>query len=159
MDDKLLKGMFLIVVFVSLCFGLGLAARFGAMKRAYITRGIPGVYPRNTVYALIPLGIFFLYLGVVALIVGEQWPENTLYFAGAVGLLGLILLSLIWQPGWLKPYWLQWLEEHYGHVLEEIFEEARQMGAYEWEAQVRTQADLEQWADQVARKYGWQRLR
>jgi hypothetical protein len=34
-----------------------------------------------------------------------------------------------------------------------MFKEARRIGAAEWEAQVQTQADLEQWADRTARKY------
>jgi len=70
----------------------------------------------------------------------------------------LVVVSLIWQPRWLKPFWLRWLEDNYGHVLEEMFEEARQMGVRNWEAQVKTQADLERWADSVAEKHGWQRL-
>ncbi len=70
-----------------------------------------------------------------------------------------ILILLIWQPRWLKPIWLRWLEDNYGHVLELMFEEARQMGVRTWEAQVKTQADLEAWADSIAKKHGWQRLR
>lgn len=65
---------------------------------------------------------------------------------------------LVWPPRWLKPAWLQWMEDNYGHVLEEMFAEARQMGAHTWEAQVRTRADLEKWADSVAQRHGWRRL-
>ena len=111
------------------------------------------------IYAMMPWGLFFLALPPIFLWAGEnaldEGPSASVFF----GLAGLAIVSLIWQPRWLKPYWLRWLEEHYGHVLEEMFEEARQMGAYEWEAQVRTQADLEQWADRVAQQHGWQRLR
>jgi hypothetical protein len=68
----------------------------------------------------------------------------------------LVLGLLIWQPSWLKPYWLRWLEDNYGHMMDFMFEEARRMGR-SWEAQVRTQADLEAWADSVAQRRGWQR--
>jgi hypothetical protein len=140
-------------------FGFGLAARFGYLKRMFITKGIPGIYPRSTVYALMPLGIFFIAFFPLFLWAGEnaldRAPSAIVFFGLAI----LVVVSLVWQPRWLKPAWLRWLEDNYGHVRVGMFEEARQMGARNWEAQVATQADLERWADSVARKHGWQRLR
>ena len=60
---------------------------------------------------------------------------------------GLILLSFypifLWKGD--KP-------------LEKMFKAARQMGVRQWEAQVKTQAGLEQWADDIARKKKWKRI-
>jgi hypothetical protein len=49
--------------------------------------------------------------------------------------------------------------KNYEPVLGDMFEEARKMDIKEWDAQTRTQEGLERWADSVARKHGWQRLR
>ena len=73
-------------------------------------------------------------------------------------LFALPLVTLVWQPTWLKPAWLQWLEANYGPGLEKMFKKARQMGPSQWEAQVKTQAGLEQWANEVARKNKWKRI-
>lgn len=151
--------MIIAVLFILVIISLGVATRFGYSKRLFITKGIPGVYPRYSVYALIPIGSAFLSALFFRYVFGPNWSDNGFYMAIFVLLMLLALITLFWQPHWLKPYWLRWLEDYYGHVLEEMFEEARQMGAHEWEAQVSTQADLERWADQVAQKYGWRRLR
>ena len=138
-------------------FGLGLAVYLGHFKRMFITQGVPGIYPRNTVYTLMPLGVFFLSFYPIFLWAGEnaldELPSAIVFF----GLGILVVVPLIWQPRWLKPAWLRWLEDNYGYVLEEMFEEARQMGGLNWETQVRTQADLEAWADSVAQQRGWRR--
>ncbi len=140
------------------CFGFGLAARLGYLKRMFITKGMSGVYPRNTIYAMMPSGIFFLSFPLIFLWAGEDAIDKMPSAAVFFGLMLLIVVSLVWQPRWLKPAWLQWLEDNYGHVMEEMFEEARQMGRDNWEAQVETEADLEHWADSVAQKHGWQRM-
>ncbi|MEM7344937.1 MAG: hypothetical protein AAF485_11905 [Chloroflexota bacterium] len=67
------------------------------------------------------------------------------------------IIALVWQPKWLKPTWLQWLEANYGHVLDKMFAAARQIGPAEWENQVATQSQLELWADQLAQKRKWKR--
>jgi hypothetical protein len=63
---------------------------------------------------------------------------------------------VVWKPRFLKPWWLKWLEDHYGHVREDILEAAR--NEKDFEQQTRTKADLAAWADSVARKHNWQRL-
>ncbi len=149
---------FLVISTIGLfCFGFGLAARLGYLKRMFITKGMPGVYPRNTVYAMMPLGIFFFSL-LLNFLWGDDTSDRMPLTIVFWGLALLVIVSLVWQPRWLKPAWRQWLENNYGHVTEEMFEEARQMGRDNWEAQVETQADLEHWADSVAQKHGWQRM-
>lgn len=62
---------------------------------------------------------------------------------------------MTWQPRWLKPTWLRWLEDNYGSAIDLMFEEVRQMGVDNWEAQVKTQTDLERWADNLAHMPGF----
>ncbi len=83
-------------------FGFGLVARLGYFKHMFITKGIPGVYPRNTVYALMPLGVFFLSLSI------SLWVEENVFTVVFFGSMILVLVCLFWQPRWLKPAWLRW---------------------------------------------------
>ena len=139
-------------------FGLGLAARLGYLKRMFIQKRRTGVYSRNTGYALMPAGLFLLSLYPLSLWKGPEVTAHLPSLVLFVALFVLPLLTLVWQPRWLKPDWLCWLEDNYGDVLDKMFQAARQMGSRQWEAQVSTQADLEYWADSVARKYKWRRL-
>lgn len=135
--------------------GLGIAGRMGFLKRVYIKKGVPGVYSKTGVYALVPFGLAFMALGVdVACESPELLGQSLLQWMFLV-LMAVGVAFLVWQPRWLKPAWLQWLEFHYGHVLEEMLEEARGMGIGKWEAHVRRHEDLERWADSVAESHGW----
>jgi len=139
-------------------FGLGLAARLGYLKRMFIRERATGAYSRNTAYALMPAGLFLLSFYPIFLWKGDRpLDDKSSLFVLAV-LFVLPLMTLVWQPVWLKPAWLQWLEANYKPVLEKMFKKARQMGPSQWEAQVKTQADLEQWADNIARKNKWKRI-
>lgn len=138
-------------------FGLGLAVRLGYLKRMFIQKKKTGFYSRNTGYALMPAGLFLLSFYPIFLWKGKQATEALPSLIIIVTLFVLPLIAIIWQPRWLKPAWLQWLDDNYGHVLEKMFKAARQMGPRRWEAQVSTQAGLEWWAESVARKYKWQK--
>ncbi len=133
-------------------FGLGLAARLGYLKRMFIQKKKTGVYSRNIVYALMPAGLFLLSFYPIFVWKGDKPLDDKSALAVLAVLFVLPLVTLVWQPVWLKPAWLQWLEANYKPVLEKMFKAARQMGVPQWEAQVETQAGLEQWADSVARK-------
>ena len=139
-------------------FGLGLAARLGYLKRMFIRERATGAFSRNTAYALMPAGLFLLSFYPISLWNEDGPMGDPLALAVLAVLFVLPLVTLVWQPTWLKPAWLQWLEAHYGPVLEKMFKAARQMGIPQWEAQVKTQAGLEQWADDLARKKKWKRV-
>jgi hypothetical protein len=138
-----------------LIMALGVASRLGFFKHLYITKGIPGIYARNSIYGAIPLGLAFMILGVDHAFENLEFFGQSLFSWMFYGCMVLALGFLIWQPRWLKPAWLCWLEFHYGHVLDEMLKEAREMGTRTWGGRVRTQEDLEQWANSVAEKYGW----
>jgi hypothetical protein len=59
MEDAM-TGFFVSTVIGLISFSFGLAGRLGYVKSIFIHKGIPGVYPKNIGYALMPLGIFFL---------------------------------------------------------------------------------------------------
>jgi hypothetical protein len=137
----------------------GILARLGYFKGVYVSKGFPVLVPKELVYAMVPFGLMIGLLAILPLIppIDELRMKIVIYFGPPLWIIGGIFA--IWQPRWLKPAWLRWLEDNYGHVREGMFEEARQMGARNWEAQVRTQTDLERWADSVAQKNGWRRRR
>lgn len=65
-----------------------------------------------------------------------------------------VFLIVVFQPKWLKPQWVQWLEENHGDVLELIIEEARQASDWrDWADRVSTQEGLEDWVTEVRRKH------
>lgn len=68
----------------------------------------------------------------------------------------LILFSVIltmWQPRWLKPKWLRWLETYDRSILPLLREEARKDGWPSWNERVKTQEGLEEWVAEVRRKH------
>lgn len=65
---------------------------------------------------------------------------------------GLILAA--WNPWWLRPRWLVYLEEEYGSVMWHLLEEATK-DARAWEKRVRTQAGLEEWAEETRIRLGY----
>ena len=47
------------------------------------------------------------------------------------------------------------MEDNYGHVIELMYEDARQKGRI-WSSQMKTQADIENWANGIAQENNWQ---
>ena len=74
-----------------------------------------------------------------------------LYIFGPLLIVTYILA--MWQPWWLKPKWLRWLEKEHGRIIQVLWEEVRKEG-HSWERRVRTQEQLEQWVAEVKRKRG-----
>ncbi len=149
-----------IVIFLTIAglalIGIGIGARLGYFKTLYLVKGISGLYPSGYIYAFVPAGIGFLLLAFIMLSPDRRLAQDIVIY----GLSSLLLLSIIlmtWKPKWLKPWWLRWLEEHYGHVFEDMLEEAR--NTRDFEQQTPTEVDLAIWADSIAQKRGWQRLR
>jgi hypothetical protein len=68
-------------------------------------------------------------------------------------MLVITYILAIWQPWWLKPAWLRWLEKKHGDILEILWEDVRK-DRWRWEREVRTQEDLEAWVAEVRQKHG-----
>jgi hypothetical protein len=133
---------------------LGIILRLGKFRQIYTGRSMPVYAQREIFHLAIPIGLGFLIVGLMGVFPNFKDP---LTYPLAFSFFATMILA-IWQPWWLKPTWLRWLEDNYGHVLEKMFAEAREMGRREWAEQVKTQEGLEQWADSVAQKHGWRRL-
>jgi hypothetical protein len=137
---------------------VGLWVRLGGLKGIHLFKGIPAILPSGYIYAAFPVGFWLIGIGIASLWPQSSWTQDVVG-GGAIACLLISVLLMAWKPNLLKPFWLRWLEENYGHVLGELFEEARLMGVKEWEEETRTQEGLEAWANEVARKNGWQRRR
>lgn len=129
--------------------GIFLLIRFGVLKSWYILKTLPGLLSGRMMYAALPFGISFLLSGIVASLPNYNGREP--------GLLNLTLLIgpvfgfwfMYRPPRWIKPSWLQWLEQEYGYCLPILITEAQKMNRWQWEAQVRNRAGMKAWIDDV----------
>ena len=129
----------------------GILARLGYLRASYTLKGHPVIAPRSLVYGLIPLGLGAGLLAIGPLLPEEIRPNLVSYGLGPLWILTLILA--IWQPWWLKPAWLRWLEKEHGDILGILWKEVRKEG-HAWERRVQTQEQLEAWVTEVRRKHG-----
>jgi hypothetical protein len=149
------EGIYVILVLVLAgVFSLGLSVMTlrGRFKGFYLFKGLPLVVPGGIVYTGFPAGVGALMLAVVLVVSSRQIGRTVVYIGSCLVMLSALVL-MIWRPRWLKPKWLRWLEDNYpDYLLHNLLEEARR-GGRAWEAQVRTQEDLEKWARQAVAKY------
>ncbi len=98
-------------------------------------------------YSQIPMGlaILTLWLGAIFQL------EILLWIAG--GFAFLTLLFNFWRPFFLKPAWLKHLIDEYGAFVDILAHDAREMDLHVWADQMQTQADLDDWAQQVWNRY------
>lgn len=129
----------------------GILIRIGYLRTSYAVKGNPVFASPALLHSLIFLGLAMGSLAILPLIP----PEARLSFGTYV--FGPLIISTfvfaIWQPWWLKPRWLRWLEKEHGDIIEVLWEEVRKEG-HAWERRVRTQEELEQWVAEVRRKRG-----
>jgi hypothetical protein len=114
---------------------------------------IEGAYPgyRALSYGLGPLGIGLICAGIgIALPLSPDVTLSVLaYLARPFFVVGFVLA--IWQPHWLTPSWLKWIEEYNYDIRSLLGKEARQASG--WAQRIRSQADLEAWVAEVRQKY------
>jgi hypothetical protein len=134
---------------------IGLYVRFGNFKTLYLTKGIPVLMPQALQNIFIPLGITLLImaLGLSDLVPTVELRQKFLVWGvGPIFLVSLILA--VWNPRWLRPSWLNYLEDEYGTVMWKLLDEARK-DVPAWSHRVRTQAGLEEWAEETRQKLGY----
>lgn len=102
-------------------------------------------------FVALPGGLFLLFM-LVGAFAPAQLKQAFMFIAFGCGLSALVFLIL--KPRFLKPEWLQWLEDHHKEHIPLLRQEARQMGANQWARRVKTQAGLEQWVEEVLHKHG-----
>jgi hypothetical protein len=127
-------------------------AKRGEDKGTFIRPATP-IYPKDGVYAAIPMGVGFLVMASGWIIsffhfdLGRQIGMWSMFIA-----IPLALILMAWRPNWLKPDWLLWLEENYDQsTIDFMFEQARQ--EKRWSQKVDTQTGLEAWAREMEQKY------
>jgi hypothetical protein len=150
--DRLLAG--------SLLSGLGIWFVWGSFQfyfcrlqskaHIYLLEGTRPDYAAVS-YGIGPWGIGLICTGIA--IIGHLPPDTTLsiltYIAGPFFVLGFGLTA--WQPRWLMPAWLRWIQEYNYDIRSLLGKEACQ--APNWTQRIRSQADLESWVAEVRQKY------
>lgn len=132
----------------------GVMVRIGKLRWLFLGGDFPVVSPSGTFLIGVPMGLGIVTIGFMIIFPEHKDP---LTFPLVFFFLTGVILSF-WLPDWIFPTWLSWVMENYEHVWVEMRKEARQMGVKKWEKATSTQAELERWADSVAKKHGWQRL-
>ncbi len=150
------EGEFILICIGSvgiLFFVVGILVRLGIWRAIYAAKGYPVYMPRALGFVLIPSGVMFLLLWLIlSLPVPKETRGDLVMYVLAPTLISTYILAM-WQPWWLKPKWLRWLEEEHGTIIELLWEDVRK-NLWGWERRVRTQKDLEKWVDEVRRKHG-----
>lgn len=143
-----------VIAFGLVPIGLYVLVRTGKFKSWYILQPLPGLLEPAMMYGAPLFGLAFVAIAVLAML-----PAKNVDTAGWRGFFAIIAFVfsgfglMIWQPPWLKPRWIRWIEREYGYCLDILMEEAQKMGRWNWEAQVRTQAALERWVEQVVAQH------
>lgn len=148
--------MLLFFSLIGLFFLLaGLWVRFGRFKAFYLAKGIPVLMPRVIQSMFIPLGVTFIIQGVIwSDLVPDIEIGNQLSNWIVTPMLFISIILGVWNPHWLRPQWLNYLEDEYGSVMWKLLGEARK-DVPAWSHRVRTQAGLEEWAEETRKKLGY----
>ena len=142
--------MFLIVISL-LFFVLGLSVYTGRFKGWWLLNSNP-VTPVGIFYALLPAALMFFVFGVLMLLPIVPERRGFLAFYLVMPLMILTVVLGTWQPSWLTPKWLRWLQTNYPEHLQLLHDEASRMDRREWNREVRTQEGLESWVEEVLNK-------
>jgi hypothetical protein len=129
----------------------GVSMRVGIWKGWFIVKRVPVLLPTSYLFGFVPAGLSFISVGAA---IAVDNSARYIFWCVTFPLFVISILLAIWQPGWIKPAWYRWLDEHYGDIIPILQEEARQLGAPKWGRRVATQKGLEQWVDEVRRKRG-----
>ena len=145
-------GLPFFMIFLSLLFFVaGIMVHTGRFKGWWLVNSNP-VTPTGIFYVLIPAGLWFLSMGILMLlpITPSRRGDVGLYIF--IPLIILIVVLGTWQPSWLTPKWLRWLQTNYPEHLQLLHDEASRMDRREWNRSVRTQEGLESWVEEVLNK-------
>lgn len=127
----------------------GLAIKQGTLKRWYLGSKI--FPPQALAYILMPLGLIGVEIFVMGLLSSLFTPDTNGWILGFIVIPTVVISYILafWRPRWIKPEWVNWLEDNYSDQLHILIENARQ-NPWAWEKRVSTQEGLEAWAKSVA---------
>jgi hypothetical protein len=131
---------------------IGVRYMLGYYKAPYFAR------PTLRMYAELGIsgGLLFLILFISSLVLrdievseGVTTAVSLLIYLAIAALAINWFLALINSNLW-KPTWVIWLENHYDqNQIEQLRQQAQEIGLKQWESQVMTQHDLENWITAV----------
>lgn len=128
----------------------GILLRMGYLRASYAVKGNPVFASPALLHSLIFLGLAAGALAILPLFPKEVRSDLVTFLYGPLFI--SIFIFAIWQPRWLKPAWLRWMEDNHKDIIEILWEEVRKEG-HSWERRVRTQEQLEAWVAEVRRKH------
>ncbi len=142
----------LLLLCISLVFiGFGIYRLKGPVSVWYIAYGIATV---EFNYVAIPAGIALAIWALATLpLVPDDWQLNLLVIGIVSGFLGIVSARYL-----LKPSWLRWLEKEHGDIIPLIQQEIEEIGPRNWDQQVNTQQNLEEWIEDFRRKHRLEKL-
>jgi hypothetical protein len=103
------------------------------------------------VYGQIPMGIGAIWMAL-ATIPNSQTATYLLLYTGVFFIIVGIVFNFI-RPSFMKPFWYRSLESRYGDMMFVLKNEAHEMGLELWQSKMKTQADVEAWAEEVRQKH------
>ena len=124
--------------------------RIGKLRHWFVMPNYPVLMPKTAVYVQLVLGLMLVSIAMSLLMPTPETARN-LWLWIAFPLLAIALVLTAWQPAWIKPRWVRWLEENHGDILELLIEEGRKTPG--WSKRVSTQKGLEEWVAEVRRKH------
>lgn len=133
-----------------IAIGFGIWTRLGRNKAWYLVPNYYVLLPKGGHYALPIIGLMLITLGI-SLLMPEPELVRKVWAIAVFPLMLMVFLVVVFQPKWLKPRWIRWLEENHGDILELLIEEGRQTP--NWAKRVSTQEGLEAWVAEVRRKH------
>ncbi len=136
-----------------LFLAVGMVILLGIWRNIHAVKGFPVYMPRALVLIYIPMGLTVLSLWLILILPIANEARGNLVMYVSIPLLIITYILAMWQPCWLKPAWLRWLEKEHGDIIELLWEDVRK-DKWGWERRVRTQVDLQAWVAEVRRKYG-----
>jgi hypothetical protein len=129
----------------------GILARLGIYKSLYAMRGNSAFAPDTLAYIVIPASLIFFMFAFALLLPTVEMRSKFIMYAIFPYQAFLIVLA-VWQPEWLKPKWLRWLEREHRDIIQLLWKDIQEDRWY-WESRVRTQAELEAWVAEVRQRH------
>lgn len=151
MTDTLLVGVSLIGVGIWLLWEAFqfYSCHLRSKAHIYLIEGASLDYQALS-YGFGPIGIGAICVGVsMALPLSSDTSQFIFYGSAPFFIIGFGLT--IWQPHWLTPSWLRWIEEYNYDIRSLLGEKARQTP--DWTQRIGSQADLEAWVAEVRQKH------
>jgi hypothetical protein len=126
----------------SASIAIGILYRIGQFRAYYWMQ--PFSYYRMAPYGMVPVGVALLML-IITPIINGTFLEVPFYSL----LVFFVLLSVfiyIFQPGFAKPSWINWLEDNYSDIIPKLRHALWRMGPERKEI-IENQEKLEAWIE------------